>query len=92
MKTYQSIQDIDVLLAEADELIQSINSEILNEIEEEYRLQFEMQAQKLETIKSELQEGGDKKEAWEAKISDEEIHEAIAGIVNALHEYVKAIH
>ena len=92
MTTDQSAQGIDALLAEAEELIQDINSDILNEMEEEHRMQFEMQAQKLERIKAELQEVGDKKETWEAKISDEEIHEAITSIVNALHEYIKAIH
>ncbi len=92
MTTKQSPQDIDELLAEADELIQSINSEILNELEEEHRMQFEIQAQKLENIRTELQEVHHTKEAWEAKISDKEIHEAVADIVKAFKGYTKAIY
>ena len=92
MTTNQSPQDIKELLAEADELIQSIESEILNEMEEEHRMQFEMQAQKFENIKVELQEVSHKKEAWEARISDEEIHEAVTDFVRAFKEYAKALY
>ncbi len=45
------------MLYEAEELVQQINSDVLNEMEEEYRLQFEIHAQKLEKIKSEVKGG-----------------------------------
>jgi hypothetical protein len=51
------------LLAEADELVKRINFDVLNEMEEEHRLQFEIHAQKLEKIKSEVKGGSDKKKA-----------------------------
>jgi len=91
MTTNQSPQDIERLLAEADELIQAIDSDILDEMEEEQRLQFEMHAQKLKRIKSEVRSGSDKKTSWEAEISDEEIHEAIADIARAINELTKSI-
>ena len=56
-----SINDIERLMAEADELVRRINADILSELEEEHRLQFEMHAQQLESIKSEVQGGSDKK-------------------------------
>lgn len=46
-----------------DELIQRINFDVLNEMEEEHRLQFEIHAQKFEKIKSEVHYGRYKKKA-----------------------------
>ena len=48
-------KNIEQLLAEADELIQQINSEVINDMQEEHRLQFEKHAQNLKKIKSEVQ-------------------------------------
>ena len=46
-------RNIEQLLAEADELIQQINSDVINDMQEEHRLQFEIHAQNLKKIKSE---------------------------------------
>ena len=54
MTTTQLPKDIERLIDEADELVQRINFDVLNELEEEHRLQFEIHAQKLEKIESEL--------------------------------------
>ena len=89
MTTNQSQQDIDRLLAEAEELAQRINSDVLDAMEEEYRLQFEIHAQNLERIKSELQNGSDKKKASQTSPDEGSIHEAILDIVKALQGLTK---
>ena len=89
MKTNQLPKDTERLLAEADELAQRIKSDILNEMEEEHRLQFEIHAQKLERIKSEVQGESDKKKTWKSGSGAEGIHEAILDIVKAMQELTK---
>jgi hypothetical protein len=91
MTTNQSPKDIERLLAEADELVKRINFDVLNEMEEEHRLQFEIHAQKLEKIKSEVHGGSDKKKAWTAGSSAEGIHEAILDIVKAMQGFAKSL-
>ena len=89
MTTNQSPKDIERLLAEADELVQQINLDVLNEMKEEHQLQFEIHAQKLERIKSEVQAGSDKKKTWKAGSGAEGIHEAILDIVKAMQGLTK---
>ncbi len=91
MTTNQSPKDIERLIDEADELVQRINFDVLNEMEEEHRLQFEIHAQKLERIKSEVKGGGDKKKAWTAGSSAEGIHEAILDVVKAMQGFAKSL-
>ena len=55
MPTTLKSKSIDELLAEADELVQKYNSEFLEDLKEEHRLQFEKHAQKLQEIRSEIQ-------------------------------------
>jgi hypothetical protein len=91
MTSNQSPKDIERLIDEADELVQRINFDVLNEMEEEHRLQFEIHAQKLEKIKSEVKGGSDKKKAWTAGSSAEGIHEAILDIVKAMQGFAKSL-
>ncbi|MEJ2156771.1 MAG: hypothetical protein P8X96_15640 [Desulfobacteraceae bacterium] len=91
MTTTQLPKDIERLIDEADELVQRINFDVLNELEEEHRLQFEIHAQKLEKIKSEVKGGSDKKKAWTAGSSAEGIHEAILDIVKAVQGFAKSL-
>ncbi len=79
------------MIDEADELVQRINFDVLNELEEEHRLQFEIHAQKLEKIKSEVKGGSDTKKAWTADSSAEGIHEAILDIVKAMQGFAKSL-
>ena len=79
-------KNIEQLLAEADELIQQINSDVINDIQEEHRLQFEKHAQNLKNIKSEVQGKIEKKGTSEMSSSAEGMHEAIQDIVKALQE------
>lgn len=79
-------KNIDQLLSEADELIEKINSEYLEDLEEEHRLRFEKHAQKLEELKSEVQTKIKEKGTMESFTSAEGIHEAILDIVKAMKE------
>jgi hypothetical protein len=72
--------------AEADELVQKINSEHLEDLEEEHRLQFEKHAQRLQELKSEVQVKIEDKGIIESFSSAEGMHEAIVDIVKAMKD------
>ena len=77
--------NIEQLLAEADELIQQINSDAINDMQEEHRLQFEKHAQNLKKIKSEIQRRIENKTSSYA----EGMHEAIQDVVTAVQDLKK---
>jgi len=77
-------KNIEQLLAEADELIEQINADALNDLEEEHRLEFEKYTQHLKKIKSEVQGRTEKKETSEIGSGAEGMHEAIQDIVKAM--------
>ena len=81
--------NIEQLLAEADELIQQINSDVINDMEEEHRIQFEKHAQNLKKIKSEVQGKIEKKGTLEISSSADGMHEAIQDIVKAIWDLTK---
>jgi len=78
-------KNIEQLLAEADELIQQINSDVINDMHEEHRLQFEKHAQHLKKIKSEVQGKIENKTGSGA----DGMHEAIQDIVIAMRDLTK---
>jgi len=78
-------KNIEQLLAEADELIQQINSDVINDMQEEHRLQFEKHAQNLKKIKSQVQGKIEK----ETNSGAEGMHEAIQDIVKAMRDLTK---
>jgi len=82
-------KDIEQLLAEADELIQQIDSDVIKYMKEEHRLQFEKHAQNLKKIKSEVQGKIEKKGASEIGSSAEGMYEAIQDIVKAMQDLTK---
>ena len=86
MPTTIESRSIDQLLAEADELVQKYNSEFLEELEEEHRLQFEKHAQRLQEIKSEVQAKTENKGTIESFSTAEGMHEAILDIVKAMKD------
>ena len=86
MPTTIKSKSIEQLLAEADELIEKINSEYLEDLEEEHRLQFEKYAQKLQELKSEIQAKTEGKGTIESFSSAEGMHEAILDIVRAVKD------
>ena len=82
-------KNIEQLLAEADELIQQINSDVINDMQEEHRLQFEKHAQNLKKIKSEVQGEIEKKGTPDISSSADGMHEAIQDIVKAMQDLTK---
>jgi len=78
--------NIEQLLAEADDLIQQINSDVIKDMEEEHLLQFEKHAQNLKKIKSEIQGKIEKKGTSEIGSGAEGMHEAIQDIVKAMQD------
>ncbi len=84
LKSLES-KNIDQLLAEADELIQQINSDAIKDLQEEHRLRFEKHAQNLKKIKSEVQGKIEKK----TNSGAEGMHEAIQDIVKAMRDFTK---
>ena len=89
-KNSESI-NIEQLLAEADELIQQINSDVINDMQEEHRLQFEKHAQDLKKIKSEVQGKIEKKKTSKISSGAEGMHEAIQDIVKAMQGFAKSL-
>ena len=83
MTTHPESKTIEQLLAEADELIQRMNSEAVKDMEEERRLQAEKHAQYLKKIKSEVLDKIEKKDNPEKFSGAEGMHEAIRDIVKA---------
>jgi len=82
-------RNIDELLAEADELVQQINSDVIKYIKEERRLQFEIHVQNLKKIKSEIQGKIDEKGTSEIGSGAEGMHKAIEDIVKAMRAFTK---
>jgi predicted small metal-binding protein len=85
MKKNLEYKNIDQLLAEADALVHQINADTVKHMKEEHRLEFEVHAQNLNKIKSEVQDRIDKKEASEIGSGAEGVHEAIDDIVKAMN-------
>jgi len=79
-------KSIDELLAEADELVQKFNSEFLEDLQDEHRLQFEKHTQRLQEIKSEVQAKTEDKGTIESFSSAEGMHEAVLDIVKAMKD------
>ena len=82
-KTFK-YEDIDQLLAEADDLLQQINPEIIEYMEEEKRIQIEQQVQSLKKLKSEVQDKIGKEGTPEDGSYSEGMHEAIEDIAKAM--------
>ena len=79
------------LMAEADELVGQINSEILKDMQEDHRIQFEKHAQDLEKIKSKIQGNIENKDEPEFNSGADGMHEAILDIVKAMQNFQKKL-
>lgn len=84
-KTYK-YEDIEQILAEADELLQQIDPEIIEYLKEEQRVQLEQQAQTLKKLKSEVQDKIGKEVPSKSRPYSEGMHEAIDDIVKAMKD------
>jgi len=89
MKTDIESIDMEQLLAEAEELIQDISEEVLNEMQEEHRLQFELNAQKLKKIKSKVHGKMGEKGVSETSPIGDGMHEAILDIIKSMQDMAK---
>ncbi|MFO7861735.1 MAG: hypothetical protein R6U41_10985 [Desulfosalsimonas sp.] len=77
-------KNIEELLAEADDLLGQIDSDLISELEEEHRLQVEINAQKLEKIKSEVHDKTENKQTPDTGYGAEGMHEAVVEIVKTM--------
>jgi acyl-CoA thioesterase FadM len=84
MTTHLEDKDIEQLMAQADEIIQQINSDFIKEMEEEDRLQVEIYVQNLKKRKSEIQSRIRKEGKSEIGSGAQGMHEAIDDIVKAI--------
>ncbi len=81
--------NIEELLAEADELIKMINSDVIKNMKEEHLIEFEQHAQNLEKIKYEAQNGTEKSGTGEIESAASGAHEAIQDILKAMNGMTK---
>ncbi|MHC1743118.1 MAG: hypothetical protein AB9873_08820 [Syntrophobacteraceae bacterium] len=84
MKTRTEHKDFDQILAEAEELLQQINDELIDDLEDEQRAQVEEHAQRLDELKSQLQAKTEKEGVPESRSYGEGMHEAMEDIVKAM--------
>ena len=82
MATKNIPEDIDQLLAQADELIKKIDAHEITEVK--HRIEFEKHAQRLKQLRAEVQEKIDRQGAPESGTYGEGIHEAIVDIMTAM--------
>ena len=78
--------ELEILMADAEELIQELNTDILNELEEEHRLQVENALQQIKRFQAELQANTEKKEESNAGYAPEGINMAIREIKKSMKE------
>ena len=84
-------ENIEQLLAEAEALIRQINSDVIKDMQEKHRLQFEKHAQNLKKIKAEFHGNIAKKGKSGISSGAEGMHEAIQDIVKAMRDLTKYI-
>jgi hypothetical protein len=82
-KTYE-YEDIEQILAEADDLLQQIDPQIIEYLEEEQRAQIEQQAQSLKKLKSEVEDKIGKEGPSKSRPYSEGMHEAMDEIAKAM--------
>ncbi len=79
-----TFEEIEQLLAEVDDLLDQINSEVLDYLEEDQRAELQEQAQSLRELRSGLQDKIGKEEPRHTTSYSEGMHEAIEDIVRAM--------
>jgi hypothetical protein len=89
MSTTLKTKTLEQLLAEADDLVQKINSEHLEDLKEDHRLLFEKHVQRLQEIKSTVQAKPEGKGIIESFSSAEGMHEAILDIAKAMKDLAR---
>lgn len=82
-------ESIELLLAEADELIRQIKSDTIADVQEKHRLELKKHAQNLDKIKSQVQGKSDKEGTSQIDAGAEGMHAAILDIVKAVQNFKK---
>lgn len=82
-KTFKE-EDIEQILAEADELLQQIDPEIIEYMNEEQRIQIEQEAEELRRLKMEVQDKIENEGDLKDSSYSQGVHEAIEDIVKAM--------
>jgi hypothetical protein len=82
-------EEIEKLLAEADELVRKVDSDVLKDLQEEHRLKVLKHANFLKKAKSEVQTRLEKGPTADYASSSEGIHQAIDDIVKAVKALAK---
>jgi hypothetical protein len=77
-------EDFEKILAEADDLLKQIETESIEYVEEERRLQLEQHAQSLKKLKSEVHDKIGQEGESESGSYSEGMHEAMDDIVKAM--------
>lgn len=84
METTYKPEKIENILSEADELLNQLNSELIEDMEETKRIQIELHANELKKRRLEIQEKMEKDKTPDAGSASEGIHKAIDDIVSAM--------
>ncbi len=87
-KTFKH-EDIERILADADDLLKQTDSEVIEHIEEERRLQLERHVQSLKKLKSEVHDKIEKEGTSEGSSYSDGVHEAMDDIVKAMKALAK---
>ena len=77
-------EDIEQILAEADDLLKQIDPEIIEYMEDERRLQLEQHAQNLKELKSAVHDKIGQEGTSESSSYSEGVHQAMDDIVKAM--------
>jgi len=86
MKNNSESKSIEQLMAEADELMQQINTDAFKDMGEAHLLEFEKHTQNFKKIKSEVQSKTVNTGTSEGASSADGMHEAIQDIVKAFQD------
>lgn len=89
MSQKPSSKDLDQLMAEADELIQQINGDVLENMQDAHRVEVEKHAQTLKAKKSEIEAHRDNPKESDFGHGAKGMHEAIQEITKAMGQLAK---
>ncbi|RPH48281.1 MAG: hypothetical protein EHM85_17560 [Desulfobacteraceae bacterium] len=85
METINKPKNIESILSEADELLNQMNSWLIEDMEETKKTQLEIYANELKKLRLEVQYKTEKGKTSDYGSSGEGIHEAIEDIIKAIN-------
>jgi hypothetical protein len=91
MSPPQKTKTTQELMAEADELVKHIHSDVIMDLKEEHRIEFEKHAKELKRIKSMADSKESTDQNHDRHSAAEGIHEAILDIVKAMQDWKNKI-